>query len=380
MLNIAILCNSIGDIDSMMRKIDFAFPDSRLQKLSQIIILSNGSISVQLFGPIGLERGCAKNYIFDIIFYHDIESHRVYMPDLLSSGAAVYRNAYDIIKVLKFIIDNNRYTDSGKTITAAYRKFIREEKETIVMGQNNLKEYKGVLDLPGGRKLDFVADNVSFEYNTDGTNYINIEGHVKEISSNKPPVTSQDILDKLYNIINGNVARYKILSNRFIIRLYVDKLFNGREFNIVAINNVNGYKMCRMILNDNELLNDDNYYKMLADEFERHFESRELERRMNSIKLNSIYGLPSAFIGELSNMTKQHIGGKSVMPEIDKVKFNKPATIVFWKDGSKTVVKCQKGDKFDKEKGLAMAITKKVYGTNKSGNNFNDILKKFLDE
>lgn len=49
-------------------------------------------------------------------------------------------------------------------------------------------------------------------------------------------------------------------------------------------------------------------------------------------------------------------------PEIEKVIFNDPATIVFWKDGTKTVVKCQKGDIFDEEKGLAMAICKKVYG------------------
>ena len=49
-------------------------------------------------------------------------------------------------------------------------------------------------------------------------------------------------------------------------------------------------------------------------------------------------------------------------PQIEKVIFNNPATIVFWKDGTKTVVKCQDGDKFDEEKGLAMAICKKVYG------------------
>ena len=49
----------------------------------------------------------------------------------------------------------------------------------------------------------------------------------------------------------------------------------------------------------------------------------------------------------------------------DKIKdviFNDPATIVFWTDGTKTVVKCQKGETFDPEKGLAMAISKKVLG------------------
>lgn len=46
---------------------------------------------------------------------------------------------------------------------------------------------------------------------------------------------------------------------------------------------------------------------------------------------------------------------------IKDVIFNEPATIVFWADGTKTVVKCH-AEKFDPEKGLAMAITKKALG------------------
>ena len=44
---------------------------------------------------------------------------------------------------------------------------------------------------------------------------------------------------------------------------------------------------------------------------------------------------------------------------IKNVIFNPPATIVFWTDGSKTVVKCNAKDEFDPEKGLAMAIAKR---------------------
>lgn len=64
-------------------------------------------------------------------------------------------------------------------------------------------------------------------------------------------------------------------------------------------------------------------------------------------------------------------------PEIKNVIFHDPATIVFWSDGSKTIVKCQDDDIFDPEKGLAMAISKKVLG-NKS--NFNNEFKKWLPE
>lgn len=47
-------------------------------------------------------------------------------------------------------------------------------------------------------------------------------------------------------------------------------------------------------------------------------------------------------------------------PFIRKVVFNGPTTIVFWSDNTKTVVKCGPDDIFDKEKGLAMAICKKM--------------------
>ena len=67
--------------------------------------------------------------------------------------------------------------------------------------------------------------------------------------------------------------------------------------------------------------------------------------------------------------------GSSRIPEIKNVIFNDPATIVFWEDGTKTVVKCQDGDEFDPEKGLAMAIVKKAYG-NKS--NYCNKIKKWL--
>lgn len=59
--------------------------------------------------------------------------------------------------------------------------------------------------------------------------------------------------------------------------------------------------------------------------------------------------------------------------EIKNVIFNDPATIVFWGDGTKTVVKCGEDDIFDPEKGLAMAISKKFLGN--QGNYYNEIKK-----
>ncbi len=63
-------------------------------------------------------------------------------------------------------------------------------------------------------------------------------------------------------------------------------------------------------------------------------------------------------------------------PKIERVIFHDPATIVYWMDGTKTVVKAQ-NEKFDKEKGLLAAIAKKVYGNKGS---FNNIIKHYVEE
>lgn len=59
---------------------------------------------------------------------------------------------------------------------------------------------------------------------------------------------------------------------------------------------------------------------------------------------------------------------------IRKVIFNDPATIVLWSDGTKTVVKCGPEDSYDMEKGLAMAIVKKMAGND---SRFHKVFKKW---
>lgn len=71
--------------------------------------------------------------------------------------------------------------------------------------------------------------------------------------------------------------------------------------------------------------------------------------------------------------TRYGIGTARMLPEIADVIFSGPATIVQWKDGTKTVVKCNKGENFDPEKGLVMAITKKALGN--KGNYYETIRK-----
>ena len=102
--------------------------------------------------------------------------------------------------------------------------------------------------------------------------------------------------------------------------------------------------------------------------------------------LNSIYGID--YVSSVETLTEimkrlnkcQPIGKKDVqksemLNKIKNVIFNKPATIVLWADGTKTVVKCENED-FDPEKGLAMAIVKKTMANNHSY--YNEIFKKWL--
>ena len=72
-------------------------------------------------------------------------------------------------------------------------------------------------------------------------------------------------------------------------------------------------------------------------------------------------------------------GAKNAERKIDmkikKVIFNAPATVVLWEDGTKTIVKAGKGDIYDPEKGLAMAIAKKALGNQ---GNYYELFKKWL--
>lgn len=49
------------------------------------------------------------------------------------------------------------------------------------------------------------------------------------------------------------------------------------------------------------------------------------------------------------------------VPMIDRVVYNAPNTVVFWNDGTKTTVTATEGEEFNKEIGLAMAISKKYF-------------------
>lgn len=66
-----------------------------------------------------------------------------------------------------------------------------------------------------------------------------------------------------------------------------------------------------------------------------------------------------------------------IVPYYKRVIFNNPATIILWKDGTKTVVKCGPNDIYDPEKGLAMCLLKKLCGND--GIMFHRTIRKMME-
>lgn len=78
----------------------------------------------------------------------------------------------------------------------------------------------------------------------------------------------------------------------------------------------------------------------------------------------------------MGNVTTKVVYQDYIPLQIKKVIFNDPATIVFWSTGDKTVVKCAPEDEFDPEKGLAMAICKKMLGDKVYKSTFKNFIPK----
>lgn len=60
---------------------------------------------------------------------------------------------------------------------------------------------------------------------------------------------------------------------------------------------------------------------------------------------------------------------------IKRVFFNNPATVIYWSDDTRTVVKCQPGDDFNHELGFLLAVCKKVCGNN---GRYNELLREYV--
>ena len=64
--------------------------------------------------------------------------------------------------------------------------------------------------------------------------------------------------------------------------------------------------------------------------------------------------------------------------EIERVIFSDPATIIVWKDGKKTVVKCSENDIYVPETGFMMAYMKRLIEDANGEGSFHKLMKKWV--
>ena len=95
--------------------------------------------------------------------------------------------------------------------------------------------------------------------------------------------------------------------------------------------------------NDNKIFNDEMLSLLLKDKIEEEYEKEKAKEAEELLK-------------------RQRYAINNFIDCIERVIFSGNKTIILWKDGTKTIVTCQEGDEFDKEKGLALCIIKYIFG------------------
>ena len=63
--------------------------------------------------------------------------------------------------------------------------------------------------------------------------------------------------------------------------------------------------------------------------------------------------------GLIKELTRMNLY-KNLPSMVNKITYNGPATIVFWNDGTKTVIKCHEGDQFDEVTGFLLCCLRKM--------------------
>lgn len=74
---------------------------------------------------------------------------------------------------------------------------------------------------------------------------------------------------------------------------------------------------------------------------------------------------------------RNRLKNKNLRELVKDIVFSGPCTIIFWSDGTKTMVRCTDEDYYDQEKGILACMAKKLFGNTHV---YNDILKEYVDE
>lgn len=103
------------------------------------------------------------------------------------------------------------------------------------------------------------------------------------------------------------------------------------------------------------------------------------EETLSETYFNKPFMSLSAYINKFHAQDKVEVVKpiETYIPEIKNAYFNNPMTVVMWEDGTKTMIRCQDGDTYSAETGLALCIAKKALGNMP---NFNNVFKKWIPE
>lgn len=170
---------------------------------------------------------------------------------------------------------------------------------------------------------------------------------IKAVFVDTPSTSYYHIVVKLDEMENPNVLFDDL---RHYFEITAGKYFNG----CLTIERTDTVKEICDYVSENE--------SVLTSARKKYLTADDLESKLKTYAKNKEH--------ENAQFFKQYFSIKQVI-------FNDPATIVIWADGTKTVVKCQDGDVFDKEKGLAMAISKRALGDK---GNYCEVFKKWIPE
>lgn len=161
--------------------------------------------------------------------------------------------------------------------------------------------------------------------------------------------------------IPDNLYLYEGITEKFPLVMIKDERFNTIFVRTTIVpSNIDRLKGANVMFSVEKFLESDIYvlrpvaYKR-KNEGIIHYESRLDDEYYDALKAVREYEMRNSMFG------------------IKNVIHHDPATIVYWCDGTKTVVKCGENDIYDPEKGLAMAIAKKVLGN--EGNYYNEFKK-----
>ena len=176
--------------------------------------------------------------------------------------------------------------------------------------------------------------------------------------------------DPRHYILQG-INAHAIFGPYHLRRQYIDRLIPGAKHDVLS-------DLARYICSIEERNKNMTHYDLMN--FYNHDRARLVGEGVDTpvriLEIETIMNNPTKIVCEACDSmwtkTNPYMPKKNNLA-IKNVIFNPPATIVFWEDGTKTVVQARENDIYDPEKGLMAAITKKALGN--QGNYYNTIRK-----